>query len=218
VNLRLAPLGLTAIDPTALVHHGYAASDRRRADRVPTSLHEIAASTAVFLRRHAPMADHAAEWARLHGHQSARIAAHLAARRINRPEADALMATLADGWADGMTRGLSDLNPLHATDAGFLPLPDTGPRKGTVIAGRIWQKSRLLAQARAAVGSGQIATVMCLSPSPRAHRISFDPEGFWLQQGGLFGRSDRSGPRLRLTSFAKRIAAETARLAGIRPT
>lgn len=218
VNLRLASFGLTAIDPMALVHHGYAASDRRRADRVPTSLHEIAASTAVFLRRHAPESDIAAEWGRLHTHQSARIAAHLAARRISQPEADALMTTLAEGWADGMTRGLTDRNPLPPTRTDFLPLPDTGPRKGKVIAGRVWQKPRLLAQARAAVRSGHIATVICLSPSPRAHRICFEPDGFWLQQGGLFGRSDRIGPWFRLTGFAKRVAAETARLAGIRPT
>lgn len=218
VNLRLAPRGLTAIDPTALVHHGYAASDRRRADRVPTSLHEIAASTAAFLRRHAPSADIAAEWTRLHSHQSSRIGRHLTARRITKEQADALLATLQSGWAEGMARALPDLPPLASSDLAFQPMPESGPRTGRVIAGRIWQKSRLLAQARAEVRSGHIATVICLSPTPRAHRISFDPEGFWLQQGGLFGRSDRSGPWFQLTGFAKRIAAETARLAGIRPT
>jgi GT2 family glycosyltransferase len=218
VNLRLAPLGPTAIDPMALVHHGYAASDRRRADRVPTSLHEIAASTAVFLRRHASDADLNAEWARLHAHQSARVAAHSTARRITATEAKALLATLRDGWADGLQRPLPELPPLPSLQQDFQPWPNTGPRAGTVIAGRIWQKQRLLAQARAAVATGQIATVICLSPTLRAHRIGFDPAGFWLQQGGVFGRSDRTGARFRLTSFAARIAAETARLAGIRPT
>jgi hypothetical protein len=36
------------------VHHAFAASDRRSADRVPLSLFDIGASTAVFLRKHAP--------------------------------------------------------------------------------------------------------------------------------------------------------------------
>lgn len=218
VNLRLARMGLTAIDPLALVHHGFAASDRRRADRVPTSLHEIGASTAVFLRRHAGDADLDREWARLHSHQSARVAAHRAARRITATEAEALLATLRDGWADGQRRPLPELGPLPVPDTTFLPLPDTGFRAGTVIAGRSWQKPRLMAKARKAVAAGKIATVICLSPTIRAHRISFDPAGIWLQQGGIFGRTDRAGPRFRLSGFAARVAEETARLAGIRPT
>src|SRR5690606_6907848 len=56
VNLRLAARGgLTAIVPDAVVHHGFAASARRRADRAPTDLTEIGASITGFLRRHAPM-------------------------------------------------------------------------------------------------------------------------------------------------------------------
>ena len=43
----------TAVVPKARVHHGFHASDRRRSDRVPTTLHEIGASSMVFLRRHA---------------------------------------------------------------------------------------------------------------------------------------------------------------------
>lgn len=218
VNLRLALHGLTAIDPAAQVHHGFAASVRRRADRVPTSLHEIAASTAVFLRRHAPDAGLNAEWQRLLAHQSARIAIHRDAHRITQAEADALLATLQSGWQDGMARALPKLPPLSPATSAFSALPNTGPRGGVVLSGRIWQKNRLLRQASAAVAAGQIVTVICLSPSLRAHRMAFHPKGFWLQQGGLFGRSERNTPRFRLISFAARVAAETARLANIRPT
>jgi GT2 family glycosyltransferase len=218
VNLRLAPHGLTAIEPAAQVHHGFAASAHRRADRVPTSLHEIAASTAVFLRRHAPDADLNAEWQRLLSHQSARITAHRHARRITQAEADALLASLQSGWQDGMARILPKLPPLSPATSTFSALPNTGPRGGLVLSGRNWQKSRLLRQASAAVAAGQIVTVICLSPTLRAHRVIFHPKGFWLQQGGLFGRSDRNTPRFRLIRFAARIAAESARLANIRPT
>ena len=48
VNLRMA--GLTAIIPDAQVHHGYLASPRRAANRVPLSLYDIAASTAISSR------------------------------------------------------------------------------------------------------------------------------------------------------------------------
>ncbi|TKA96303.1 glycosyltransferase, partial [Cereibacter changlensis] len=52
VCLRLP--ALTAIVPLAEVHHGFAESAHRRADRAPRTLREIGASTMVFLRRHAP--------------------------------------------------------------------------------------------------------------------------------------------------------------------
>lgn len=218
VNLRLAPLGLTAVDPAALVHHGYAASARRRADRVPTSLYEIAASTAVFLRRHAPEADLPAAWSRLHTGQSARVFAHVRAGRLRRAEADGLLATLQDGWADGMARPLSDLAALPEPQTPLAPCPDSGPRPGLVLSGRIWRKRRLLDQARQAVADGHIVTVICLAPTLRAHRVTFHPDGFWVQQGGIFGRSGRSGPRFRLIGFARRVAEEIRRVSDIRPT
>ncbi len=215
VNLRLG--GMTAVVPLAQVHHGYLASAQRRADRVPLSLHEIAASTAVFLRRHADPAAVEAGLALLQRREADRIATHLAARRITRADADRLTATLLTGWSDGLARALHPLPPLAAAQDPFQPLPGTGPRPGHVITGRLWQRRRLLAQARAAVTNGCIVTVICLSPSPRAHWMQFTPEGYWLQEGGLFGRADRDGTRLRLSSFSTRIGEEIARWSHFRP-
>ena len=49
LNMRLAQAGhATALCPRALVHHGFAASTRRRKDRVPADLFDIGASWAVF--------------------------------------------------------------------------------------------------------------------------------------------------------------------------
>jgi hypothetical protein len=180
-------------------------------------LYEIAASTAVFLRRHAPDADLHDALNRLTTHQAARAASHRAADRIDRNAEAALMASLSTGWADGLARPLPALLPLSMPDAPMQVLPGTGPRPGTVIAGRIWQKARLLLEARQAVAAGQIVTVICLSPTPRAHRMAFMPEGFWLQTGGLFGRSTRVGPILRLTGFASRVAEETRSIGDFRP-
>ena len=95
MNLRLAPLGLTAVVPEAQVHHGYLASARRRPDRVPLSLHEIAASTAVFLRRHVPDCEFDAAWRRLLKEQTDRVAAHRRAGRLTEIEAQALMQGLS---------------------------------------------------------------------------------------------------------------------------
>lgn len=214
VNLRMASLGPTAIIPDAQVHHGYEASARRAANRVPLSLYDIAASTAIFLRRHAPMADLDQALKALSLREAARIAGHRRAGRLDAQAETALLISLAQGWRDGLARPLAPLAPLPVPTAPLLPLP-SGPRPGQVLAGRIWQKRRLIAQAVAA--KDRITTVIVLSATARPHRHSFQPEGFWLQTGGLFGPSDRHGPRLRLTSFRRRIAEETARLAPYRP-
>jgi len=215
VNLRMA--GLTAVVPLAQVHHGYLASDRRRADRVPTDLTEIAASSALFLRRHRPDALETG-LAALRLRERARMIGHLAARRIHQAEADRVLATLEAGWADGLACPLDPPPPLDPQPVPtFRPLPDTGPRPGHLFAGRRWRRHRLIAQARAAVAKGDIATVICLSLSPIPHRMRFHPDGFWLQDGGVFGWSDRSGPRIRLCRSATRFAEEAARWASFRP-
>jgi O-antigen biosynthesis protein len=61
-----------------------------------------------------------------------------------------------------------------------------------------------------------VVTVICLAPSPRAHRMAFQ-DGIWVQEGGLFGWSTRSGPRVRFVGFARRVAVETGRIAPVRP-
>lgn len=216
VNLRLAGRGLTAVVPDAQVHHGFAASDRRRENRVPTSLHQIAASIAVFLRRHAPDALELETIPAIEA-QRRRVAQLRADRRISTAEADALVQSLASGWDDGMSRPLLPLLPLGDPVTGFQPLGGTGPRPGQVIAGRIWQKQRLLQQAAEARARGEIVTVFCLAPSPRAHRMAFTAAGIWLQTGGVLGRSTRQGPRLRLARFSTRIREETERIASLRP-
>ncbi len=215
VNLRMA--GLTAVVPLAQVHHGYLASARRSADRVPTDLTDIAASTAVFLRRHMPASLDAGLVA-LRQRETARMAKHAAARRITQVEADRVLATLESGWADGLIRPLAPRPPLaYPGRAEFKPLPETGPRPGFLITGRRWRRRWLLSAARAAVLKGGIATVICLSPTPLAHRARFHDDGFWLHEGGLFGRSDRSGPRFRLCFFKRRLTEEAARWAAFRP-
>ena len=217
VNLRMAALGLTAIVPQAQVHHGFAASARRRADRVPLTLHDIAASSAIFLRRHAPGANLMTALTELTQREAARAKHHLVAGRIGTDEVTALMASLAAGWAEGLQHPLPVLPKLPATNDPFAPMPKTGAAAGRVIAGRIWQRQRLIREAETAVAAGQIVTVICLSPSIRAHQVQFQSAGFWLQTGGLFGRSLREGNKLRLVGFRRRIAQEIARIADHRP-
>ena len=217
LNLRLAGQGLTAIVPDAQVHHGFAAGPHRRADRVPKSLHEIAASTAVFLRRRAGGAGVSAQNA-LTDRERRRALGHMVAGRIEPRDVGRLMATLEAGWADGLSRPLSNLPPLPPPPADFLPLQGPGPRRGLVLSGWRHQATRLEVQARAAVAEGRIVTLVLFTPDARPHWHGFGADGIWRQQGGLFGRAERSAAIFRLWRPAARVDHEIARLCRLRAT
>ena len=218
-GLRLAPLGRTAVLPGAQVLHGFAASDRRRADRVPTDLSQIGASSQVFLRRHSDPALWPVALARLRTEQTERLVQHRRAGRINAAEVARLLATLVDGIREGETRPLPALAPIRPQmqDPTFLTLPGTGLRPGRSLAGRFWQARRLRAEADRAVAKGEIVTLFLLSPTARPHRLRFTEAGYWLHEGGIFGRSDRQGPRVRFGTLRRRVAEERARWAKVRP-
>lgn len=218
IGLRLAALGKTAVVPGAVVHHAFAASDRRRADRVPTDLHQIGASARVFLRRHADPAQWPVAMERLRAEQAARLRRLQAAGQIDTAEVARLSATLEAGLAEGAVRDLPALLPLNQTaPTPFRPLPGTGPRPGRVIAGRIWQAGRLRRTAAEAAGRGEIVTLFLFGPSPRKHRHRYRAEGFWEQSGGLFGPSNRDQPRLSWWRLDRRVAFECARIGDVRP-
>ena len=218
LNMRLAVRGaLTAIVPLAEVHHGFAESRLRRPDRVPRSLHEVGASAAVFLRRHAaPIAcDPALDT--LRRQQRARLLAHMVAGRIEPRDVGRLMATLAAGITEGLSRQLAPLAPMAATAGAFLPLCGPGPRPNLLLAGRFWQSRRLRKSAIRAINGQNLVTVLQFSPTALFHKVRFMPEGYWLQTGGLFGKSDRSGRYFTLMSFNRRVAKEESRIRRTRP-
>lgn len=213
VNLRLAPFGVTAIVPSAEVHHGFLQSAYRRRDRVPTSLFEIGASVAVFLRRHASCVDNTD----IVQKQGARLAALRQARKLSAAQAADLMDSLHQGWAAGLDRPLRQAKILSCNPSPFLPLDGIGPRGGIVLSGRIWSRESLINRAKIAVQQGKIVTVICLSHTPYAHWMQFTPDGYWLQTGGIWGRSNRQSPRILWGGFTGRIDDEIARIEKTRP-
>lgn len=217
LNLRMAGWGLTAMVPLAQVHHGFAASARRRADRAPLSLHEIGASTMVFLRRHAPERLWAEGLEHLREEQRRRALRLMVEGRVEPREVERLLTSLEAGLSEGSRRPLAELTPLPVPESTFQPLPGTGPRPGRVITGRHWQGAQLEAKARQAIAGGAIATVIRLSPTTLRHRMRFHPEGWWEQSGGLFGASDRSDPAFRWWRFRNRITREVSYWAKLRP-
>ena len=216
VNLRLAALGgLTAIAPQAIVHHGFAASARRRSDRTPTDLSQIGHSLALFTARHGQgrgaLAKHIAQ-------QRARLIRLMVSGAIEPGAVRKLMAGLLHGIATAQTNAPNPSpRPIAATSQPFAALQGTGPRPGRVFFGTAAQRSSLEAKARAARANGDIVTLILLSHGFRPHTHRFTKDGWWEQSGGRYGRAFRAGRRFDAQPAAQRLSKETARLSLTRP-
>lgn len=220
LNLRLAEReSLVAIVPGAVVHHFKAGSRQRSARRVPLSLADVGASTAVTLRRHGAREDElsdAYQW--LWGQERRKLIRHLVSGAIEPLDLPRLLASLRSGWEEGVARGLckmSRLEPL-AQSEDFLRFPVV-PREGRVISGWIWQARRLRAEAARSAAAGRIVTLFLFDASPRWHWMRYDPQGFWEQSGGLWGWSLREGRRILRCGYEARLKRECLRIGRFRP-
>jgi O-antigen biosynthesis protein len=217
ISLRLAALGgLTAVVPTAVVQHAFAASDRRRADRVPLNLHDIGASSAYFLHRHTPVANAADQRREQARAQRTRLLRHMVDGGLEPRDLAPLLASFDKGWREGAEREMIALLPMKSLLREFMVF-GTGPRAGVTIAGRIWQRRNLIGKARVEAAAGKIVTLICFSPNAWYHQHWFESDGFWMQQGGVFGRTVRDGPLINLKGYGARLQQEIARIAKTRP-
>ena len=217
LNLRLAACGLrTAISPRAEVHHGYAASARRRADRAPVDLTEIGASWAVFLGKHCAPDLQDAAWARVKTDERARAMSHMVAGTLEPRDVRRLMRGLVRGYRRGGERQAVPTPVLTHHPQSFRPFPRRREVRSIVLSGRVWSRRRLRRQAQKDVEAGNVVTVIRLSPTAMFHRVTFTQDGYWEHTGGVFGRSDRSQKLISLWTFARRVQAEANRVATAR--
>jgi len=216
VNMRLAKAGhATALVPLAQVHHGFAASARRRGDRVPRDLFEIGASWAVFARKHIPKDERAAHWADQLTSERHRLLRHMVVGRLEPRDVARLMRGLSAGYAEGQSRSFGDMRlPRHAV-LPFRPV-ETVRRASNFMALRGLRGASAISAAAQRVAQGSIETVLVLSRTALFHRVTFNADGVWVQRGGIFGRSNRDEPWVRPTVFARRVARERARVAAVR--
>lgn len=216
LNLRLMRAGhATAVVPMAEVHHGFEASPRRRRDRVPADLYDIGSSWAVFQRKYLAEADRPTHWRAIRDHEKRRAMAHMVAGRLDPDGVRYLMRRLDLGYGQGLGRQRGGGQVTRSPVSAFRAFPFRA-RKSTVLRGRIWQRARLRAEAAERVAKGEIVTLILLSPTTLYHSVRFTAEGFWEQRGGLFGKSERSDPPVRLTTFSSRVTREVERVAEVR--
>ncbi|CUH79269.1 glycosyltransferase family 2 protein [Tropicibacter naphthalenivorans] len=217
LNLRLAAEGHTvALAPLAQVHHGFAESERRTRDRTPKDLTQIAASQRVFLRKHAPAKQHKPAWKAFRTEQRLRLLRLMQRGPLGPDDVMRLMAGLRKGGKQGETRAFGDTPPRPEPTQDFLPYPSRLDAPRVTLAGRIWQRKALRAQARDHAAKGDIPSVYLFTSTTQFHRVWYDFDGFWQQSGGLFGRSIREGTFFRFRTFSSRLRIEQARVAAVR--
>jgi len=211
LNVRLGQRGYrTALVPEALVQHGFAPSIRRRADRVPRSLFEMGASQAYFLKRHDRDLGRLDQIRRQH---RASLVKHMISGGLEPVSVRKLLQSFDDGVADGLSRGGGTVT-LPAPLAPFLlfrkTAPENLPERSIVLYAPRRDQARLFAKAKTLSAQGSIVTAMVFSRTSLFHRRWFHPDGFWVQSGGLYGkslRSDRYFTRFGLAARAERERA-----------
>ena len=217
VNMRLAALGYsTAIVPLAQVHHGYAASPRRREDRTVRDLHQIAASTIVFLRKHCPPLRQEATLGEAFAEQRKRLLSQMIAGQQEPRDLRRLLQGWSEGLAEGRLRNLTAPMSMPDPQADFLPFQSLFSSGHCIVQGYPSQMRALRHQARQLAEKGHTVSLFVLSRTALYHRIRFDPSGYWEQTGGVFGRSDRRDPLFRVGRLKTRVAREVERIGAVR--
>lgn len=211
VNLRLAMQGAsTAIAPLAVVHHGVAANQTRRADRVPRDLTQIGASWAVFLARHCPEVHREERWRSIMKAERKRALRYMVQGLIEPRDVRRLMTSLRTGYQDGQARAETEFVPLSSPGEPFLPFPSDPRRPKVTLSGRTWSRSRLRAEATEATRAGHLPSIYSFSLTTLYHWRGYHPDGFWEQTGGVFGRSIRSDRLFRFWRLRTRVQREVA--------
>lgn len=214
LNMRLARAGhATAIVPLAEVHHGFAANAMRSANRVPRDLFDIGASWAVFHRKHLLAQDRAAHWAHLRAQERRRLLRHLISGGLEPRDVPRLLRRLDDGHAEGVERPIASVTLPEKADSAFRPFPARA-RRSVAMFTRPIKLAQDRAKAAKRALSGEIVTLINLSPTALYHRVAFDPaHAIWLQTGGIYGKSTRYDAVFRLTRRLDRLQREVKRVA-----
>ncbi len=213
-KLRLDAAGWkTAIVSNAQVQHGFAASARRKRNRVPSDLFEIGASKAYFCTKHSndSVDDALRSFTK---EQLSRLTAMVDDYRLQRREVDPLMETLAAGFTEGLNRQTE--TPLLLSEPSTFLKFETNQSEHIVICATPHEAKQASSAARALTEVGKCVSVIQLLNSPRYFQVRYK-NGYWLHIGGVLGKSVRTQPLVQFTSYKRRFEAEIARLSKLYP-
>lgn len=213
LNMRLAKLGLaTAIVPLAVVHHSYAASPRRKGNRAVLDLSDIGRSSALFWRKHTPQADRPRYEDRLRQEQRQRVLGQMRDGLLEPGAARRALASLERGLKEGKAADFLAPIQIARRQGAFVSFPSALSKPEVILSGGPLQRASLLRQASDLAHKGHPVSVYILSKTAVFHTVLFTEDGVWLQQGGQFGKSQRSDSMLQLSRQEGRVKREWARV------
>jgi GT2 family glycosyltransferase len=216
LNIRLARGGyVTAIAPLAHVHHGFAKSISRRADRVPSDLFDIGASWAVFQRKFIAQNVWNAHWDGIIKLERKRLISHMISGGLEPRSVRSLIRSLRKGYDAGKTREITALQIANHSTRPFLPFPAI-KRKSVFLETRPIRASHAREEACKRIRQDQIVTLLIMSPTSLFHHVQFHKDGYWEQSGGLFGKSDRNQKVFKIWTRKRRKAFEAKRIGATR--
>lgn len=201
-----------AIVPAAQVHHRFAASPRRKSNRIPTDLFEISTSKAYFCTKHnAQNIDAILE--KFRAEQQSRVSKLKAARRIKQTDVDHLIQSMDAGFADGPRREKSG---GIATQAPEFKVFNTCDGSHILLCATILDRKWMRNTARELLEKGHRVSVVYLTPTTLFFQTGF-VDGYWQHKGGVWGRSGRSQPLIQPITHRNRFFKEANRIDKIHP-
>lgn len=194
VCLRLVKAGWGAvIAPSAEVHHAYAESSERAANRAPRDLYQVAASRVYYGLTHGDPDWIEARIDRFQTEQAGRLTKFIQLGRLSRRQAAWMEARMDEGitegrrrFADGAKCGQSLPQPRTPSPKPFIDFERARRPRAALVATtanrrQIYQLADRLAR------SGCETTVMDFELSAKRLRVTF-AAGFWRHVGGILGR------------------------------
>lgn len=190
LNIRIGGRGLlTVIAPLAEVQHGYSKSAIRGQDRRPKSLYEIGASQAYFLKKHD--AGNTDDFRTL---QYQRLEEALVKGQLEPCDVTRLRDGLNAGIKEGAQRKPIGTTLRVSSEPFKVFKTKIRSPEHVYINSRWLSRRHAFERAKTMAKEGVACTVIALSLTAVFHRRWFHDDGFWVQSGGLFGKSTRSDP------------------------
>lgn len=206
--MRLSKAGCSvAVVPKAEVQHGFATSAFRGADRRPLSLYEIGASQALFRKKYSK-SDELEPFCQ---DQEGRLDAALLRGALEPRDVRRLRQELSLGYSDGRSR-VPALRTGWQEYWPFQPYVESRAREHRFLSASRSNSAKVLESARRMSAEGAPVTILDFSLTSLFHRRWFHRDGFWVQSGGLFGKSTRYDPIFSWYSRKERVERESAML------
>lgn len=221
VCIRLVKAGWgAAIAPSAEVHHAYAESSERAANRAPRDMFQVAASRVYFSLTHGDP-----DWVqqrieKFELEQIERLKKFIQLGRLSRRQAAWMEMRLAEGiiegrkrFDDGPRRGVSLTTSPSADPKSFISFVLARRPRVALVATSL-NRRHVYRMAGRLAKSGCEATVFDFDLSAKRLRVNF-AEGFWRHVGGIFGR-EHIGARPPVPRRCLRVKREIERVAARR--